>query len=623
MARNFPSMLEYQEAIQTPQAAFADPELKGGTVVLDALGLPRPITGGFASVYQVKNKTKHFAVRCFLRPPSSVAERYSKISAFVAQHRPGWMTAFEYLDQGIKVQGKWYPILKMEWIQGEPFNLYVARLVGQKKPLLKLADRFLELLADMAKRSVAHGDLQHGNILVAQDRLRLIDYDAMFIEGMTGQSAEVGHRNYQHPKRSERDFGPHLDHFSAWVILTSLKALAHDPKLWLKLDGGDEGLLFRKEDFVDPDQSKAFREIGQIKDPDLQSLLTTLRDALKVPCQDVRSPCAPHPPPKASAPAASAPKTPTGVASSTVAAGSGFKNPLSHVSQFLSHSPHKKPSPKKTSTPSHQGQGGTALSGSSQQLAPNYLIDRAGLSTALLAAGWTTLALTTRSISSDLAMLCFCLTGLGLTLVLWLRYSTLPLVRKKRQLLRELEHLDEDLEACTAKLDALQNLEREIQKTHKLNLPLLRREAPGADAQALMDRFEEFLQKQRWESGKIPGIDDDLCRSLRKQGFKHAALFDDMIVTRSMSDGETLEKITLLLTTGRQLVDPQLSRKTAPAIFAWRRQGEVKFVTDTKVEYQILQGDLQKKKLETTRAADLLDWVNGPEYLKLIMGLKS
>ena len=35
-------------------------------------------------------------------------------------------------------------------------------------------------------------------------------------------STEIGHRAYQHPRRSTTDYGPYLDRFSALVIYLSL-----------------------------------------------------------------------------------------------------------------------------------------------------------------------------------------------------------------------------------------------------------------------------------------------------------------------------------------------------------------------------------------------------------------
>lgn len=604
MARSFPSMLEYQEAIQNPQNAFGDLELKGGSVVLDALGLPKPITGGFASVYQIKTKTKHFAVRCFLRPPASVAERYSQISAFVRRHRPQWMSEFTYLDQGIKVHGQWYPVLKMEWIQGEPFNLYVARLVGQKKALFKLADQFLDLLEQMEKLKVAHGDLQHGNIIVSQDKLRLIDYDAMFLEGMKGPSAEVGHRNYQHPRRSEKDFGLYLDHFSAWVIHLSIKALAHQPDLWLKLDGGDEGLLFRKEDFMKPDQSKAFREIEQIKDPEINESLEKLRNFLKTECAQIESPVFFLKSPNKSEKKSSKP--------SLKSSSSTKKNSL--FTTLLPSKSQAKATPSKPPPPMSNASSGLFME--------NPTLERLTLGISLLIVCGTLFFYKLNTVSYDELLVLCSLTGLLMTVVLWIRYWTLPLVQKKRLLLSELYEIEEDLETCSQKLKILDLLEQEIQKTHKLDLKALGELTNTPEQEDILTDLEDFLGQQLWQPGKVPGIDDGLAKSLRQKGFKDAGQFEDMIVTRSLSDGETNEKITLLLSTGRSLADPLLTRQTAPIIFAWRRQGEVKFVTDTKVKEQILLGELSRKKLETQKACDALSQVSGQRYLEIIVGLR-
>ncbi len=66
-AMGWPTPQEYNEAIQNPRSAFADPELKASQPILTPMGLPRPISGGFASVYQlVTEEQRTYAVRCFL-----------------------------------------------------------------------------------------------------------------------------------------------------------------------------------------------------------------------------------------------------------------------------------------------------------------------------------------------------------------------------------------------------------------------------------------------------------------------------------------------------------------------------------------------------------------------------
>ncbi|MBX9723714.1 MAG: hypothetical protein K2X81_20075, partial [Candidatus Obscuribacterales bacterium] len=61
---SWPSPQDYNEAIQNPHLCFSDEELRNGKAVLNALGLPQPNSGNFASVYRVRCDGKDWAVRC-------------------------------------------------------------------------------------------------------------------------------------------------------------------------------------------------------------------------------------------------------------------------------------------------------------------------------------------------------------------------------------------------------------------------------------------------------------------------------------------------------------------------------------------------------------------------------
>ena len=54
-AGRWPTMTDYQEAVQAPQICFTDKQLTTGAAVLNKLGLPRPICGQFASVYEIES----------------------------------------------------------------------------------------------------------------------------------------------------------------------------------------------------------------------------------------------------------------------------------------------------------------------------------------------------------------------------------------------------------------------------------------------------------------------------------------------------------------------------------------------------------------------------------------
>lgn len=285
----WPSLNDYQEAIQNPRFCFADSELQGGQPVLNRLGLPMPISGNFACVYQTNCNGRKWAVRCFLRYHTDQERRYSVISQYLRQIRLPYMAGFEFLSRGIKIKGQWYPFLKMEWVEGETLNRYIEKNLRHPRILMDLIKKFKRLAGDLRRYNVAHGDLQHANIIIAGGDIRLIDYDGMYVPGLKGMPGlELGHQNYQHPKRTEQCFNNNLDNFSLWVILTSLTALIYDPGLWDRLGAGDECLLFRRKDFENPDSSPSLHVLEQIKDNRINGLAYALKsfvgdDFSKVP----------------------------------------------------------------------------------------------------------------------------------------------------------------------------------------------------------------------------------------------------------------------------------------------------------------------------------------------------
>lgn len=254
----WPSPSDYQDAVQNPQVVFADVELRDGTVVSDALGLPRPISGSFATVYQVDYRGRRRAVRCFLRHVPDIAQRYAAISAYLHQAALPYTVGFSFLPQGIKLRGQWFPIVKMDWLEGNRLDVFVAQHLNDPHALLDITRQFLLMAQSLRQANIAHGDLQHGNLLVVNRQLRLLDYDGMFVPTLAGRpSNELGQPNYQHPQRSSRDYGPYLDNFSVWVITLSLLGLALDPDLRFGFaGGGGEALLLSQSDFVSPARSK-------------------------------------------------------------------------------------------------------------------------------------------------------------------------------------------------------------------------------------------------------------------------------------------------------------------------------------------------------------------------------
>ncbi|GAA3865925.1 hypothetical protein GCM10023084_18950 [Streptomyces lacrimifluminis] len=269
-ARKFPTGANYAEALQHPELCFSDPDLKHGTVQQSPVLGPKPISGNFASVFSVTaTNGQRYALKCFTRDSATLGKRYSAIStALGGLGGPGagglsqpWPVGFDFLEQGVLVGREWYPAVKMTWVQGTGLINWIEGNLHDPAALHSLADRFLAMTADLEKNGIAHGDLQHGNLLVAADAtFRLVDYDGMYVPALRGEQAtENGHRNYQSPSRTAADFGPAMDRFSAWTIELALLAVATDPGLWTQLhDRQGEFLILSEMDFKEPATSLAW-----------------------------------------------------------------------------------------------------------------------------------------------------------------------------------------------------------------------------------------------------------------------------------------------------------------------------------------------------------------------------
>lgn len=278
----FPQATDYQSIIQSPTVAFEDKELRLAKVKLDPMGMPVVSSGGFALTYflQTPNGQK-WVVRCFKANVADRQQRYEAISKFLNACKEPIFTTVEYIVQGILVNGLRYPIVKMPQIEGQTLHKFIEANLSNPQQLTTLAEKFYNVVQRLEKLGIAHGDLQHGNIMVnTSGQLVLIDYDGMYIPALKGyQSAESGHRSYQHPSRNA-EFGPELDRFSAIVIYLALKATSANPALWQKYSNGDN-LLFQSEDFRNPDTSPLLRELESISG--LAQNVTDFRSSCKLP----------------------------------------------------------------------------------------------------------------------------------------------------------------------------------------------------------------------------------------------------------------------------------------------------------------------------------------------------
>ncbi|QNH12688.1 protein kinase family protein [Xanthomonas sp. SI] len=259
----YPSLEQYNEALQSPQFVLQDPELKQGKLKTTGLGLPLALCGGFALTYTVTVGTRKFALRCFHKESRELERRYQAISARLKQLNSPYFLPFEFNPNGIRIQGNAYPIVKMAWASGRTLAEFLEAEHRNIAALRKLRSALAALAAFLENNNLAHGDIQPENVMVSADgaTIQLIDYDGMFVESLNGAKAtELGQLNFQHPQRSADNFSSTLDRFSFLTLDVALQALMASPKIWATSRSEPSAVVFRRNDFINLGASAVFQE---------------------------------------------------------------------------------------------------------------------------------------------------------------------------------------------------------------------------------------------------------------------------------------------------------------------------------------------------------------------------
>jgi serine/threonine protein kinase len=277
----FPSRTEIVTAMKNPQVCYMAKELIGGNVICKGSNVIQ-YAGGYTTVFPfIDNTGKQVAIRCWCADIGDARKRSSALSDYLNQNQNPYFVNFKYVDSAILIAGQLQPVIVMEWVDGKPLKEYINDNLNPTA-ILALAENFKIMVADFHTRNIAHGDLQHGNIMVKADgSLMVVDYDSMYIEQLRGMNDVIkGLPGYQHPARGKNQtINPKLDYFSELIIHLSLLIFAENLNLWQKYYD-TEDLLFSKDDFTNINQSPIYQMFINNPNKKIIALLQKLEDFL-------------------------------------------------------------------------------------------------------------------------------------------------------------------------------------------------------------------------------------------------------------------------------------------------------------------------------------------------------
>ena len=265
----YPLISEYVKAIQ--DAGDNLDKLAHLTPVLDDHGEPYRSSGAFAVVFKMQDKStgKYYALKCFTEEQQGRAEAYRQIADELDLLDSPYITSVKYMEKELFVDSQCeedeFPVLLMDWVDGETMEAYIAANYRNQSAMLMLSYRFGKMAAWLRTQSFSHGDIKPDNIIVRPDgSLTLVDYDGMFVPSMKGsQSPTIGTRDFSHPLRTVDDFDETIDDFSLASIALSLKAISMKSTL-LDIYGASDRLLFSENDYRNPSNSKVISALQEL-----------------------------------------------------------------------------------------------------------------------------------------------------------------------------------------------------------------------------------------------------------------------------------------------------------------------------------------------------------------------
>ncbi|MGP1499672.1 MAG: protein kinase domain-containing protein [Porphyromonas sp.] len=265
----YPQLTEYIKAISNSADNFD--KLSHLRPVLDKDNNPQRNVGGFAVVFKMQDEDtgRMYAIKCFHDEQNGRDQAYKAISQTLLNNKSPYLMEVNYFEKELFVDTimsdkNEYPVLQMDWIDGETMESFIATHYRDQVVIKDLHEKFCNLALWLRSQPFAHGDIKPDNIMVRKDgSLVLIDYDGMFVPELKGKiSPTIGTKGFAHPLRTSEDFNRDIDDFALASISISLLAISEDIDLFKNFSTLDR-LLFSYEDYLNLPDSKIFKKLTE------------------------------------------------------------------------------------------------------------------------------------------------------------------------------------------------------------------------------------------------------------------------------------------------------------------------------------------------------------------------
>lgn len=152
----FPSLSQYNKAIQqqdlntfkTLERLFFIPA-RTSPIKIYSFG-----SGSYAVVFKALENNKEIAIRCFIGSDNDYVERYRKIDSYLKNINESWKTNIEFLDNEIKVDGVYYPVLKMDWVDGKLLDKFIGDNLYDNEKLTKIQKQIVKISESLEKNKI-------------------------------------------------------------------------------------------------------------------------------------------------------------------------------------------------------------------------------------------------------------------------------------------------------------------------------------------------------------------------------------------------------------------------------------------------------------------------------------